>query len=113
MIGDPIARARIIEVKSDGDSQIRPKKETSKNSLIRTDTERRSLRPFAVPENPAPHNSLLMDAAAKLISTTVRKPTEYVTRERKFPGTKEVFSCLKEQRAKCFLLLRDLIKEKR
>lgn len=71
--------------------------------------ERKSLRLFILPENPALHNSLLMDATAKLISTPVRKPTEYVTRERKFPGTKEVFSCLKEQRAKCFLLLYEVL----
>jgi hypothetical protein len=34
---------------------------------------------FVLPENPAPHNSLLMDVAGKLISTLLRKPAEPFT----------------------------------
>jgi len=57
---------------------------------------------FVLSENPAPHNSLLMDAAAKLISTLLRKP-ELVTRERNLPRTKEIFSCLKSKKTNAYI----------
>lgn len=50
--------------------------------------EKSDLRSFVLLENPAPHNSLLMDAAAKLISTLLRKTNRARHAREKIPKNK-------------------------
>jgi len=80
----------IIEIKNGSDDpDIRLKGKTIGEIFIRADTPKGkvgSVFSFILPENPAPHNSLLMDAT-KLISTLLRKLTELTMRE-KIPKNK-------------------------
>lgn len=80
---------------------MRSADKTRDETLIRTDTrkEKSDFRShsFVLPENSVLHNSLLMDVAAKLISTLIRRPARAAGRhakEKTSRNKEEIFSCL-------------------